>query len=92
MVFKRARRCSSMGCARARDGWRSLNQNDRYGRSDEARITATRFVPLNRVVMASYITLKANKIVGIYRSDEGRGREGGTTYRSNDRRTRREGL
>lgn len=24
--------------------------------------------------MASYITLKANKIVGIYRSDEGRGR------------------
>lgn len=31
--------------------------------------------------MASYITLKANKIVGIYRSDGGK-----TTYRSNDAR------
>lgn len=52
-------------------------------------------VPLNRVVMASYITLKANKIVGIYRSNGTEGEKGGrgwkTTYRSNDRRTR-EGL
>lgn len=54
---------------------RSVNQNDRYGRSDSDRITrrGTRFVrqiiaaitdsvPFNRVVMPFYITLKTNKI------------------------------
>lgn len=57
---------------------KSVNQDDRYGRSDSDRITrrGTRFVrqiiaaitdsvPFNRVVMPSYITLKTNKIGAI---------------------------
>lgn len=55
---------------------RSVNQNDRYERSDADRITGgcdlfgklyrqSPTVPLNRVVMPSYITLKANKIAAI---------------------------
>jgi hypothetical protein len=55
---------------------RSVNQNDRYGRSDVDGITGGRDLfgklyrqsptaPLNRVVMPSYITLKANKIAAI---------------------------
>lgn len=55
---------------------RSVNQSDRYERSDADRITEgcdlfgklyrqSPTVPLNRVVMPSYITLKANKIATI---------------------------
>lgn len=64
-----------------------LRRRDLFGKLYRQSLT----VPLNRVVMASYITLKANKIAAIRFGDISFGRNGGKkalTDRMTDRHER----